>query len=407
MTSLEEANRRLLEMQAARRQQRIEQGLLRDDQTLIDQGFDRDHGHTAVVPAIVQSLPDHLGWGSDALTRALRQAQLRRQSPPAASYNTRVFSDTDSSQQPTGWAKSAPAEASAPAQVILYPDLAAAILRRNLDAPARVWLLLRAHDTNGRGWLSLVNARQLLTTKASPWKVISRRQLHNLLSAGEGVFWTQNDGAVWLRSPAKVAAGLGVSHLRGRAVTVAPSTLLGHVADVRAQLYAAYLAGRPHADMPIARETIAAVTGVAERTQKDYELRTKISATANFCIGERLASDNMQAQAWAHRGQGAFALTDKKGLQGPPGHVYLAWQIPNTYETQHQPCPRGKQRRVNRELKGLLNKTAAGNSSSPENHQRRYYPNGGKAAKAYNRSRDPVYWRRSGSSRSKVWHELG
>lgn len=396
-SSLEEANRRLQDLQMARRQQRIEQGLPHDV-TLIDQG----QPDRTAVPAIVESLPAHLGWESDAVTRALRQAQQRRQIAP------NFLPPHKQLNPPVNPAKSAQSGPIAPVQVVLYPDLAAAILRQNMDAPGRVYFLLRAYDAgkNGRGWLPLTDTRSLLTGKESPLKIVSRRQLHNLLAAGEGVFWTQNNGAVWLKSPAKVAAALGVHALRGRAVSVDPSRLTGHVADARAQLYAAYLSGRPHNDMPIARETLTAVTGVDERTQKAYEQRAGIAATSNFCIGERLASDDAQAQAWAHRGQGAFKLTDKKGKQGTPGQTYLAWQMPNSYQTKQQkPCPRGKQRRVNRELKVLLYKTAAGNSSSPENHQRHYYPNGGDAARAYGRNHEPVYWQRGGKG-LKVWHEL-
>lgn len=394
MTPLEEANRRLQALQVARRQQRIEQGLPHDV-TLIDQG---QHDCTA-VPVIVESLPAHLGWESESVTRALRQAQQRRQSPPDLSLPY-------SPQTPVSMAKSAHVASPAPAQVIFYPDLAAGILRQNLDAPARVYHLLRLLDPTGRGWFGLAETRQLLTHKQSQWRVVSRRQLHNLLKAGEGIFWTQSNDCVWLRSPAKVAAALGIYGLRGRAVSAAPDALMGNIADVRANLYAAFLSGRPHANMPIARETITAVTGVDERTQKAYELRTKITATANFCVGERIASDGVQAQAWAHRGQGAFELTDKKGKQGAPGHTYLAWQLPNSYQTQQKPCPRGKQRRVNRELNDLLNKTAAGNSSSSENHQRRFYPSGGDAARVYGRTRAPVYWRRTAGSGVRVWHEL-
>lgn len=332
------------------------------------------------------------------VTRALRQAQQRRQAAVTA-----VSPFTPAPAKP---AQTAPQSTPGNDRVVLYPDLSTAILRENLDAPARVYFLLRTRDSHGRGWFSLQETRGLLTAKGSPWRVVSRRQLHNLLRAGEGLFWEQSDKRIWLRSPARVAAKLGVTHLRGRAVSTTIAGMLGHIADVRAHLYAAYLSGRPHADMPIARETITAVTGVDERTQKAYEERTKTAVSANFCVGERIASDGAQACAWAHRGQGVFELTDKKGKQGAPGQKYLAWQLPNSYQAKHQLCPRGKQRRVNRELQVLLNKTAAGNSSSPENHQRRYYPHGGDAAKAYSKNPDPVYWRRTPGKGVTVWHEL-
>lgn len=397
MTPLEEANRRLLEMQAARRQQRIEQGLPVDvDATLIDQG----QPMRTAVPDAIQALPDHLGWESDLVTRALRRQPAPEPEPaPAPAFSLPpapipIESESD--------ALTAPAKCA----VVLYPSLSAAILKQDMEAPARVYFVLRSLDRLGRGWFTLEETRDLLAKKASPWRVVSRRQLHNLLAAGEGIFWQQEGGGVWLRSLARVAAALGVYHLAGRAVSAPAAEFLGNVADVRAHLYASFISGRPHADMPIARETITAVTGVDERTQKAYEQRVKISATANFCIGQRLDAETAQDQAWRNRGKGAFELTDKKGRQGKPGEKYLAWQLPNSYQGKHETLPRGKQRRVNRELKVLLNQTAAGNSSVSADHPRRYYPNGGDAAKQHSRTRDPVLWRRAPGQRTTVWHEL-
>jgi hypothetical protein len=397
MTPLEEANRRLREMQAARRQQRIEQGLP-VDATLIDQG----QPMRTAVPDVVQALPDHLGWESDLVTRAIRRqtkpepeaapAPAPAYFPPPAPIPPPIESD----------AVAAPRECA----VVLYPSLSAVILKQDLEAPARIYFALRSLDREGRGWYRLSETRKLLAMRSSPWYAVSRRQLHNLLATGEGIFWQQEGGGVWLRSPARVAAALGVYHLAGRAVLAPAAEFLGNVADVRAHLYASFISGRPHADMPISRETITAVTGVDERTQKAYERRVKISATANFCIGQRLDAETTQEQAWRNRGKGAFELTDKKGMQGKPGEKYLAWQLPNSYHDKHETLPRGKQRRVNRELKVLLTQTAAGNSGVSADHPRRYYPNGGQAAKQHSRTRDPVLWRRAPGQRTTVWHEL-
>jgi hypothetical protein len=49
---------------------------------------------------------------------------------------------------------------------------------------------------------------------------------------------------VWLRSQAKVAAALGLRKLRGRAVELPLSVLLGPIGDLRAHLYASFHSSR-------------------------------------------------------------------------------------------------------------------------------------------------------------------
>ena len=99
------------------------------------------------------------------------------------------------------------------------------MLRSKTAAAGRVWLLLRHSDAAGRGRLATNEAARLLTSDGSPWRICGRRQLANLLRAGDGLYWqrdTDRDGAEWLRlgSAARVAAGLGVPRLGGSPVAV-------------------------------------------------------------------------------------------------------------------------------------------------------------------------------------------
>lgn len=132
-----------------------------------------------------------------------------------------------------------------PSSVKVYPDIALGMLRREQAATGRVWLLLRAIDADGRGWLAADETRAVLCDIESPLRLCGRRRLRQLLAQGEGLFW-QRDGRdrIWLRGPARVAAGLGVARLGSRPIDVPTATLLGGIGDVRAHLYATFHSGR-------------------------------------------------------------------------------------------------------------------------------------------------------------------
>ena len=100
-----------------------------------------------------------------------------------------------------------------PSNIKLHPELAAAFLKHEVAAAARIWLLLRESDADGRGWIAVVDARQQLTDKASHLRICGWRQLRNLLHTGSGVFWERDKEQIWLRSVAKVAHQLEVDRL--------------------------------------------------------------------------------------------------------------------------------------------------------------------------------------------------
>ncbi|MCP4360161.1 MAG: hypothetical protein GY796_19310, partial [Chloroflexi bacterium] len=69
----------------------------------------------------------------------------------------------------------------------LYPDIGLGMLRQELAAPGRIWLLLRCYDVSGRGWVDVTQARAMLTGKEAVLKVCGWRQLRNLFRQGEDV----------------------------------------------------------------------------------------------------------------------------------------------------------------------------------------------------------------------------
>jgi hypothetical protein len=306
---------------------------------------------------------------------------------------------------------------SPPLAVKLYPDIGLAMLRRELTAPGRLWLLLRLLDREGEGRLRIVVIEEAITNLDSPHRLCGQRQLRNLLKAGEGLFWTRDREWLWLRSAAKVAYGLGATRLTGRPVALPLSVLLGGIGDFRAQLYAAFHSGRgkPHGRqaMPIARQTLRDLSGVGRVSQRAYERRVGVKAQTNYAVGEAAVPHQQEKRA-AQQGTAVFTLKDSDGQHGQPGQSYLAWQLPNSYDSRHQQRPKGRQRRINRELKDLVMKGMPGNveqETDAKRYGRVFFTNGKLAAKAY--GRDPHgdrYWPTVGRRRPggcQIWLRVG
>ena len=350
-------------------------------------------------------LPDHLGWGSAAQTAVLRAAALRR-----AAQRGRTPEPARRSVLP--WPPEGPparevAPPSKTGTIPLAPSLGLAVLRHKEAAVFRLWLLLRYADTQGQGALPLARAQTLFTEAGSPLRFCGRRQLRNLLAAGEGRFWQTNSDHVWLRSAARVAATLGVRRFRGQEVAFPIQALVGGIAAVRANLYAAFHSGRKGA--PIARQTLARKSGVAERTQRRYDRLCGLEKQANFARGPLLGSAQAQELAWRF-GPAAFTWRAKGAGQESKKRRFLAWQLPNSYHGPHAQLGRGRQKRQNKALAGLLNIGTAGNDQGQVDALREgdtlsqsYFAHARAAAKVYGRSQKPIYWPDTGRG---VWHSL-
>lgn len=398
---------------------------------------------TETITAIA-TLPAHLGWGSEAQTAILRRRLLRRQreanradndqdwiarlaeadviEPSAATDNLLNTPSDDMQSGPKQSQRDAIHNTWSSGWVKLYPGIGLGMLRQELAAPGRLWLMLRYLDRAGGGTLRIDIIEQQLTqktstSKGSPLYLCGKRQLRNLLRDGEGIYWTRGKECIWLRSAAKVACALGVEGLSGRPVALPVSALLDGMGTFRAHLYAAFHSGRmkdtPRGSqaMPIARETMTELSGVGRVSQRAYEKRASVKVQANFAVGDVATKENLENRAW-EQGQALFELKDYRGRQGKKGKTYLAWQLPNTYVGQHQQRPKGRQKRINRELKDLVMKGMPGNvgeTSEPRQPEKVYYPTGKLAAKAYGRDPDrELYWRRhrTGNDRFAVWYQM-
>ncbi|MEJ2748073.1 MAG: hypothetical protein P8183_09225, partial [Anaerolineae bacterium] len=286
--SLLAAQQRLQRLRIKRRAERIAAGL----PVVTD-----EHGRFP-TPAIqkphsaIRELPAHLGWGSKVVTAVLRSRGAGIQGSKGDTIaNSQICQPVNSPiRKPTD------------SQTCkLYPDVALGMLREELAAAGRIWLLLQHIDNVGRGWLTFEAAREKLTDKKSDWRVCGWRQLRNLLNQGEGIFWQRRNGRIWLKSVAKVAAALGIQRLKLQPVALPVSAQLEGMGQVRAHLYASFHSSRGKADAeaaPIARDTLTRLSHIPQRTQRFYEKRAKVRAKRNFAVGPAACESESEHTAW-------------------------------------------------------------------------------------------------------------
>ena len=389
-------------------------------------------------------LPPHLGWHSNRVTNIYRRAvqnQTAHNSPtpsttqnePTSCRGVALCPPMPANNNNLGDHKGSPLRQGANGTVTVPPDIALAILRQKLAAPGRIWLLLRYMDQDGRGWITAETVRHHLTDKTSPLAVCGKRQLRNLLSAGDNIFWERDDSRIWLRSLAKVAAVLGLSRLHGRSVQLPLAPLLQSIGHVRAHLYATFHSGRTKEDAnsnqpqsrPISRQSLKKLSSATRRTQRLYEKRAGIRQQRNYALGSYHTAEGEQETAW-QLGQAYFKFNDKRGRVGPAGKDYLAWQLPNSYLGPHNTESKGYQRRLNRQLTDLLTIGITGNgewvsektdtltNNTDDGYKKKvFYEAGGLAAKQYNRNpAQALYWKdrgignTNGIGRFRLWHAL-
>lgn len=321
-------------------------------------------------------LPSHLGWGSAALTAVLRRSGIFSAVPTpevgpvvAESEPLRIVNiPTPTNETPT---------------IKLYPDVARGLLRQELAATGRIWLLLRHLDALGRGWVQVSQVRSWLVARSSPWRVCGWRQLRNLLRQGDGIFWQWTEERLWLRSVVRVAAALGVEQVTAKPVALPVAVLLGGVGEVRAHLYASFHSSRSFGPRngrsnPISRETLAQVTAVPPRTQRCYERRIGVQVQRNLALGPGVEPGQKQERAW-RQGTAVFEFIDHLGKHGVAQRRYLAWQLPNSYQGCHGRAHTGRMRKINRRLQDLVKIRARGNGR--QLWVKLFYPDGAHAYK--------------------------
>ena len=289
--------------------------------------------------------------------------------------------------------------------VVVHPTILLAMLRQHLEAPGRVWLLLRAIDRDGRGWLDVEDIRRHFTEKDSPHLICGWRRLRQLLVQGEGLFWHRDDqDRLWLYGAHRIAYKLDSGRLQGFPVELPISALLGGIQSVRAAFYATFHGGRD--SKPISRETLESLSGIPGRTQLEYDRVARVERRRNIAVGERYSQEHAQDRAWK-QGRAVFHFVDTEGRQGRQGREYVAWHLPNSYRADYQRRSRGSRKRLNRKLADLVKKGIPGNDGRAI--EKLFFPNGALAARQYNR--DPerdAYWRQENPTRAGggLWHVI-
>ncbi len=231
---------------------------------------------------------------------------------------------------------------SAPRTIVVHPTLVLALLKEQLEAPGRVYFLLRYIDRQGRGWLGVKDIRRELTHKESPLRICGWRRLRQLLHEGEGIFWKRDaDNRLWLKGLHRIAYRLDFGRLQGFPIELPIEALLGGIQAVRAAFYACFHSGREA--KPISRETLRELSGIAERTQRDYDRLARVKRRRNIAIGEAYSQEKAQERAWK-QGRGVFHFVDVEGRQGRKNRAYIAWHLPNSYEASYQRRSRGSQK---------------------------------------------------------------
>jgi hypothetical protein len=230
-------------------------------------------------------------------------------------------------------------------------------------------------DGAGRGWLEVAAVREALSGKGSAYKIYGWRRLRQILSEGCGTFWERdNRGRLWLYGQVRVAERLGIGRFQYAPVQLSVAQLTAQIGDVKAHFYASLHSSRANADKgnPISRATLEHLTGVSGRTQQRYDARVGLEKRQAIGMGGRFSAENNQEQLW--QGKSTFKLIDRKGKQGTVGTAYIAWHLPNQYESVHQTASTKQRRRLNQRLAAqtssnnsthdLANKRAQGNAAN-------------------------------------------
>lgn len=310
---------------------------------------------------------------SDALLAAQARLLARRVTsdtktrPCAALLGDLDPTDTTAAWHPTVVRRPPDVEPTIPQtvqeMVALPPSLALGLLRTKNVATGRLWLLLRASDSDGRGWITTADAKALLCAQASSWRLCGWRQLRNLLQTGDTLFWKRHNGRIWLRSLPKVLQALGVRSVQGATIQLPTERLLGSVGSARANVYAAFHSGRQTV-RPISRATLTQLTGCSANTLRNYEDAAKVEARACYAVGAPIDHASAEQQSW-QQGSAAFTLTDRRGKWGRVGQRYLAWQLPNLYVGPFTSIATQQRKRIQRRLRDLPTLGTAGNEQRP------------------------------------------
>jgi len=225
-------------------------------------------------------------------------------------------------------------------QVKSYEGLNQEVLRRSEARQYRLWLLLRALDLEGKGWIDYKEAQKAFLALG-----LSRRSFRDVLRKGESLWWTRGPNRIFYASLEKVCFRLRV--LPGRPVVI-PLDSLRKLSTFKRILYASFFTR----ERTISRARLMELWGVSRTTLRRWERATGIRIQQNYARSSKPFS--------AGRSSGRRLIVGSEEENGGPywevvldRKRYLAWQIPNSYiylGTEFAYAPYGLARKVRKRL---------------------------------------------------------
>lgn len=165
----------------------------------------------------------------------------------------------------------------------VYHNIIFAAKRSNKSGPVRLWQFARHLDPDGSGWIFRNDLRAFCVFGGMPEGTFRR-----LLAAAKQFGFMEQikrwDGSTILRlaGAERVAAKVGTKHVGNRRASIPVELLFKQ--DWIAYVWAGFIATLN--GKPISRSRMREITGVAERTQQDYESKAGIIQKANYAHDE-------------------------------------------------------------------------------------------------------------------------
>jgi hypothetical protein len=223
-------------------------------------------------------------------------------------------------------------------RVKIYGSLCTAAISQRHDSSLRLWHLAKMIDEPGSGVVSDLALRDVISANIGT----SKRHVRRLLTRAQELGWltpiTRHHGEqVWLlASLERVSRSLGVTPSQGALI---PAQQLRKLKTWRGAAWAAFLGGRPgKRHMPITRKTLARLSGIDERSQRNYQQSSRmITARRNIAISNYPVA----------------MLEGIQDVQGRPAFKVgrcVGWQLPNSYTARVDLAPRGMARRISKKL---------------------------------------------------------
>lgn len=168
--------------------------------------------------------------------------------------------------------------------VDVYADIALAVLARkeaNLQFAFVIWSLREKTTYADRE--TVISLMQEATGK-------HRKTVQRWLKAGEGIFWTQDkSGRLWWHRSERVMTAFGLAKV-GRKISIPNEDLLNGLQRMRTALFNCRFNGKEN--QWASRETLAKLTGVEERTQRNYKQHTVAEIMPVFTLGPYRVEDS-------------------------------------------------------------------------------------------------------------------